>query len=103
MVVETYRQATLANHRAALPPIPSLLNATLADIADGLDRQRFTSVDLVNAYLARIKEVNDDFKAVCEVNPDALQVASALDEERLKSERRGCGPLIFHSPAQTRS
>jgi amidase len=71
-----------------LGTIPSLLNITLDELSAGLDRGTFTAVDLVETYLARIKEVNDYFKAVIEVNPDALKIASQLDEEMARSKRR---------------
>jgi Asp-tRNA(Asn)/Glu-tRNA(Gln) amidotransferase A subunit family amidase len=41
-------------------------------------------VDLVKAYLARIDEASE-FKAVLQVNPEALIAAQHLDEERLRS------------------
>jgi hypothetical protein len=71
-----------------LDTIPSLLNITLDELSAGLDHGTFTVVDLVETYLARIKEVNDYFKAVIEVNPDALKIASRLDEEMVLSKRR---------------
>src|SRR5947209_8661597 len=46
--------------------LPSLLSVTLDDIAIGLDTGQYTSVDLVTAYIARIKEVNDELHAVIE-------------------------------------
>ncbi|KAH8601051.1 hypothetical protein B0O99DRAFT_681904 [Bisporella sp. PMI_857] len=39
----------------------SLLDATLEEIADGLDRKAFTSTQLVQAYKARITKVNNVF------------------------------------------
>ncbi|KAH8585361.1 amidase [Bisporella sp. PMI_857] len=68
---------------------PSLLEATIETLIDGLARKRFTSVDLVKAYLARIAEVQDNFHAVTEVNPDALHIAAKLDVERSKGRVRG--------------
>lgn len=46
-------------------------------------------MDLVRAYIARIKEVNDDVHAVLEVNPDAITIARQLDKERKQYGRRG--------------
>ncbi|KAH6603482.1 amidase-like protein [Trichoderma cornu-damae] len=42
----------------------------------------FTSVDLVQAHIDRILEVNAVLRAVTEINPDALSVASQRDAER---------------------
>ncbi|KAK1753783.1 amidase [Echria macrotheca] len=68
---------------------PSLIDATIEEIKDGLECGLFSSVDLVTAYLGRIAEVNADLKAVTEVNPDALEIAAALDDERAKGKIRG--------------
>lgn len=70
-------------------PFPPLLDATLEDLADGLDTGLFTSVDLVRAYTARILEVNATLRMVTEINPDALQIAAALDAERAATGPRG--------------
>jgi amidase len=69
--------------------VPSLIDITLEDIVAALDSKSFTSVDLVEAYIARIKEVNDEFHAVIEINPDAISIARQLDEERSKNGSRG--------------
>lgn len=61
---------------------PPLLDATLADLRRGLDSNLFTSVDLVQAYIDRIAEVNPQLKAVTEINPDALLIALQRDAER---------------------
>ncbi|KAL7895173.1 amidase signature domain-containing protein [Trichoderma sp. SZMC 28014] len=68
---------------------PPLLDATLADLRSGLDKNLFTSVDLVRAYIDRIQEVNPALKAVTEINPDALCIAEERDAER----RAGIDPV----------
>ncbi|KAK6000665.1 hypothetical protein QM012_003390 [Aureobasidium pullulans] len=45
--------------------------------------------DLVQAYKFRIDEVNDEFNAVLEVNPDAEDIAANLDKERDNNKLRG--------------
>jgi amidase len=69
--------------------LPSLIEATTEDLAAGLEARRFTSVELVTAYFARIKEVNATLHAVIELNPDALSIAAALDAERKNGTIRG--------------
>ncbi|KAF9876904.1 amidase [Colletotrichum karsti] len=71
---------------------PPLLDATLDDLNLGLQTGLFTSVDLVNAYIARIEEVNHVVRAVAEINPDALSIAATLDETR-RQGRPLLGPL----------
>jgi hypothetical protein len=44
-------------------PFPSLIDATTEDLISGLESGLFTSVDLVNAYVARIIEVGKDLSA----------------------------------------
>ncbi|KAI7784840.1 hypothetical protein LA080_009159 [Diaporthe eres] len=62
---------------------------TIDEIGYGLDHGTFTAVDLVNAHIARIHEVNQVFNAVLEVNPDALDIAKELDAEMKLHGRRG--------------
>ncbi|KAI0099690.1 putative amidase [Nemania sp. FL0031] len=70
------------------PKIPPLLDATIKSLAEGLEARRFTSVELVEAYIARIKEAAE-FRAVLQINPEAVDIARSLDEEREQSHRRG--------------
>ncbi|RDA84373.1 hypothetical protein CP532_2603 [Ophiocordyceps camponoti-leonardi (nom. inval.)] len=71
------------------PKLPPLLDSTLDDLQKGLDAGHFTSVDLVRAYVARIEEVNDQLRAVLEINPEAEAIARELDLERRNGQRRG--------------
>ncbi|OAL30846.1 hypothetical protein AYO22_01466 [Fonsecaea multimorphosa] len=68
---------------------PSLLETTIEELQAGLTSKRFTSTDLVKAYIARIHEVNNALHAVTEINPDALAIARRLDNERLGGSTRG--------------
>lgn len=68
--------------------IPSLYSASLEELTLGLENGCFTSVDLVQAYEARINEVNDELHAVVELNPDALSIAAELDAERANGSTR---------------
>lgn len=76
--------------QAAQCQFPQLLDATLDELQQGLDSHRFTSVDLTKAYLARIREVNEQLHAVNEINPDALEIAAQLDQSRADGN---LGPL----------
>ncbi|KAI1157832.1 amidase [Nemania serpens] len=67
--------------------VPLLLDATIETVAEGLEAGHFTSVELVQAYIARIKEV-EEFNAVLQINVEAVEVARHLDEERRRSGRR---------------
>lgn len=70
-------------------PFPSLIDVTIDELAEGLENGLFTSVDLVNAYLGRIAQVNSTLNVVTEVNPDALSIAADLDASRANGTIRG--------------
>ena len=61
---------------------------TIEKASEGLKSGRFTSLDLVKAYLARIEEASE-FNAILQVNPDALTAAKHLDDERVRSGSKG--------------
>ncbi|KAF8878104.1 amidase signature enzyme [Infundibulicybe gibba] len=70
---------------------PDLYEASVLDLQAGLDAGHFSSVDLIQAYFARIDEVNlkgPALRAVIETNPSALSQAAALDNERKRSGKR---------------
>ncbi|PHH91425.1 hypothetical protein CDD83_519 [Cordyceps sp. RAO-2017] len=69
--------------------LPRLLDATLAELRNGLDSGLFTSVDLVQAYQARIAEVNAELHAVAETSTEALAMAAERDAERRNGTARG--------------
>ncbi|KXJ86610.1 amidase [Microdochium bolleyi] len=69
--------------------LPSLYDIDIETVLNGLNNGDFTSVDLTKAYVARITEVNDQLRAVTEINPDALAIASHLDRERASGHVRG--------------
>ena len=73
-------------------PLPDLFDITIDDIVAGFAANKFTSVDLVNAYIARISEVQEALRPVIEINPEAVAIAQALDEERLSGNKTR-GPL----------
>jgi amidase len=81
-------EAELMKYLSASTGLPSLLTITIERACEGLNAGHFTSVDLVKAYIARIEETSN-FKAVLQVNPDALTTAKNLDDERLLLGSRG--------------
>jgi amidase len=67
------------------PVIPAfeLEEVSIADLAAGLKSGRWTARKLVELYLARIEALNQKgpmLGAVIEINPDALEIAAALDK-----------------------
>jgi hypothetical protein len=76
----------------ALEGLPDLVDATFDELGTGLRNDLFTSVDLVNAYLKRIEEVNDELHAVIATNPRARAEAAYFDE-LLKNGIDLCGRI----------
>src|SRR4051812_47662228 len=65
---------------------------TIREMDEGLVAGRFTSLQITEAYLARIEELDRKgpaLHAVIELNPDALQIAEQLDKERKEKGDRG--------------
>lgn len=83
-----YAAAALTAGRASAET-PQIEEATLADLQSGLTTGRFTSVALVEQYLARIAAIDKKIHAVIELNPDATAIAAALDRERKQKGPRG--------------
>jgi amidase len=69
-----------------------LVDATIDQIQEAMETDVLTAKELVLLYLDRIATYNKNgisINAVLEVNPDALQIAEALDAERKLSGPRG--------------
>lgn len=67
--------------------LPLLMDATLDELRIGLDAGHFTSLQLVQAYIRRIQQVNPLLEAVTQINPDACRIATQLDNEREQLRR----------------
>ncbi len=65
---------------------------TIAELHDQMQRGELRSEDLVNWYIDRYETVDQagpSLKSILEINPDALMIARALDEEWEASGPRG--------------
>ncbi len=65
---------------------------TLRDLQAGMQSSKFTARSLAEKYLARIDEIDKRgpaLNAIIEINPDAISIATALDEERRARGPRG--------------
>jgi len=97
------KTAALASGAAMLPPAISaepspkppafeLDELSIADLQKGLSSGKFTVRSLTEKYLARITAIDKHgpaVNAVIQINPDALQIADALDKERRTAKPRG--------------
>jgi amidase len=86
-----------AREIASSVPLPEvkafeLDEITISDLQDGMKSGKFTSRSLVEKYSARIAEIDKQgpaINSVLELNPDALSIAEALDQERKAKGPRG--------------
>lgn len=69
--------------------VPDLCELTLADASRALDSGDVSTRELSSAYLDRIERLDHHVNAVIEINPDALDLARTLDDERGRGETRG--------------
>ena len=78
---------------SAPPPTPGptvdVVELTAEEIQAGLASDQFTSVELTRAFLNRIALYEDRYNAMISINPDALDIAAALDREYQETGPRG--------------
>jgi amidase len=92
--------ATMAGNAAAQPsattsadtPAFELADATVADLAAAMQSGARSAVSIAQAYFARMDAIDRQgpmLRAIIERNPDALEIAAALDRERREKGARG--------------
>ncbi len=73
-------------------PFPELEEATIVELQAAMTTGKLTTRRLVEMYLERIRELDQGgpaINSVLEVNPEALEIAEALDRERQTKGPRG--------------
>ncbi len=81
-----------ANNRNLFIAEDELNEATIDSLQQKMKSGTATSRSITEAYLKRIKEIDQNgpkLKAVIELNPDALSIAQAMDAERKAGKVRG--------------
>ncbi|RIX48710.1 amidase [Paenibacillus nanensis] len=68
-----------------------IVEADILMLQSAMEEGRYSSEELVKAYIGRIEQLNPLIHAVLELNPDAVDIAKALDAER--RDRGSRGPL----------
>ena len=74
------------------PPAFELDELTIADLQRGMQSGKYSARSLVEKYTDRINEIDrkgPTLKSVIELNPDAEEIAAALDRERKDGRVRG--------------
>jgi amidase len=66
-----------------------VVEKSLTELQRDLSEGRYTSHQLVRAYLQRINRLNPKVNGIITINPRALQEASVLDKERRAGKLRG--------------
>src|ERR1700733_6187619 len=80
-VPETFRVDSLAGQE--------LFEVTIQQLQDHFKKGHFTSVEYVKYCLSRIRALDSYIETVIETNPEAEQIAAALDNERARGSVRG--------------
>ncbi len=86
-----------ARETTSAPPPPGIKSfeldeSTISDLQEGMKSGKFTARSLVEKYSSRIDETDKHgpmLNSVIEMNPDALSIADALDQERKAKGPRG--------------
>ncbi|CZT41374.1 related to glu/asp-tRNA amidotransferase subunit A [Rhynchosporium secalis] len=66
-----------------------LEEATIPGMQEALSQGSLTSVQIVLCYLQRISQIDEYIRSIMELNPDVLEIAASLDEERKNGHVRG--------------
>ncbi|PYJ55462.1 MAG: amidase [Verrucomicrobia bacterium] len=67
----------------------NFVEATIPQLQAAMASGALTSADLTSGYINRIQSLNPTLHAVIEVNPNAVAIATALDNERRNGHVRG--------------
>ncbi|KAF1844417.1 glutamyl-tRNA amidotransferase subunit A [Cucurbitaria berberidis CBS 394.84] len=83
-----------ASDTPALFPVPTCVGVTLEEatidqLQGYLSEGLLTSVELLKCYLKRARQVDGYINSIIELNPDAEDIATALDAERAAGRVRG--------------
>jgi amidase len=73
-------------------PFSELQHTSIAQLQEAMGRGDFTAGELVQHYVARIEALDNGgplLNSVLELNPDAMDIAEALDRERRNGHLRG--------------
>jgi amidase len=90
-VMVAARENSLASMAAEVAPF-ELDEITIADLQEGMKSGKYSARAIAEKYLQRIEAIDKHgpaINSVIETNPDALEIADALDKERKEKGPRG--------------
>ncbi len=82
-----YKMAN-ANDLTDFDAAPELEEITISGLQEAMKSGKMTAREITQKYLERIKAIDPKINSVIEINPDALQIADALDKERKAGKLR---------------
>ncbi len=91
-LIETVRMLSRHRDSHSCKDSSLLVETTISKMMKGLETGQWTSRDLVQAYIDRIRRFDQSgptLRSVLEINADALEIADRLDKERISGKRRG--------------
>lgn len=77
---------------------------TIDELQQKMESGELTSLAICEKYLSRIEKIDPILKSVIELNPDALEIAQKLDDERKEGKTRGVLhgiPILFKDNIDT--
>jgi amidase len=94
MLQPAFASTRRSSEPPASPDVPTfeLDEITVTELQDGMKSGKYTARSITEKYLARIAAIDKSgpgVNSVIETNPDALQIAEALDKERKEKGPRG--------------
>src|SRR5215467_487190 len=78
------RQSASASHAGF-----DFVEKSILELQDAMASGQLTSRELTQGYIRRMQSLNPLLNAVIEVNPNAIAIASQLDNERRRGQVRG--------------
>src|SRR5262245_11650245 len=78
-------EARMADGRSSV----SVEEVDIASLRAWMEGGGATARQIVEAYVARIQQLDGRLRSVLEINPDAIAIADALDGERAAGRTRG--------------
>jgi amidase len=66
-----------------------IIEADIASMQAAMESGSLRSEDLINVYLDRISKYDSIINSILEINPDAVDIAKSLDQERKEKGSRG--------------
>ena len=84
-----FQEACTPLEESTVGPTINVVELTVQEIQQAYASEEYTSVDLVQAFLDQIKLYEDHYNSFISMNPNVMEIASTLDNERNSGKLRG--------------